>query len=92
MLKVLFGHTSIITADNYFGDFEEEQHVEVAKNFISLQSIAERLTSKEEKEKPFNGASQKVSGGPLLFVALHLQEVKSDLSDAFPLSMQCIKN
>jgi hypothetical protein len=47
MLKDLFGHTSIITADNYFGEFEEEQHVEVAKNFISFQSIEERLANKK---------------------------------------------
>ena len=43
ILKDLFGHTSIITADNYFGQFEEDKHAEIAKNFISFGSIEERL-------------------------------------------------
>lgn len=46
MLKDMFGHTSIITADNYFGEFEEEKQAEVANKFISIGNIEKRLKKK----------------------------------------------
>jgi site-specific recombinase XerD len=51
MLKDLFGHTSIITADNYFGEFDEEQQAEVAKNFISIANIERRLKHNRDNGK-----------------------------------------
>lgn len=42
MLKDLFGHTSIITADNYFGDFEEDKQAEIAKNFMSKTGLSKK--------------------------------------------------
>lgn len=51
MLKDLFGHTSIITADNYFAEFEEEKQVEVAKSYISIGSIEKRLKQPRSNDK-----------------------------------------
>lgn len=42
MLKDMFGHTSIITADNYFGEFEDDKQAEIAKKFMSKTGLSKK--------------------------------------------------
>jgi integrase len=42
-VKDILGHTSIVTADNYYGQFEDEQHTSIFDNIVSLQKIGQRL-------------------------------------------------
>ncbi|HTF20980.1 MAG TPA: phage integrase SAM-like domain-containing protein [Chryseolinea sp.] len=43
--KDILGHTSIVTADNYYGQFEEDQHTSIFDNIVSMNKIKQRLAN-----------------------------------------------
>ncbi len=44
-VKDIFGHTSILTTDNYYDQFEEDQHTSIFNNIVAVDKIKMRLTS-----------------------------------------------
>lgn len=48
MFKDLFGHTSIVTADNYYDAFQDDQLKQVATGIMSLNSIEKRVKGKDK--------------------------------------------
>jgi integrase/recombinase XerD len=52
IVKDLFGHTSILTVDNYFESFQDDQHAELAKSMISIAGIKRKM-KKAKAKKPF---------------------------------------
>ncbi len=42
-VKDILGHTSIVTADNYYDQFEDDQHTSIFNNIVSVQKINQRL-------------------------------------------------
>jgi integrase/recombinase XerD len=48
-VKDILGHTSILTTDNYFDQFEDDKHTSIFDNLISIPKMQERLTQKGPK-------------------------------------------
>lgn len=42
-VKDILGHTSIVTADNYYDQFEEDQHTSIFNTIVAVDKIKERL-------------------------------------------------
>ena len=42
-VKDILGHTSIVTADNYYDQFEDDQHTSIFNNIVSVKKIDQRL-------------------------------------------------
>ncbi|MBX2896880.1 MAG: site-specific integrase [Cyclobacteriaceae bacterium] len=41
--KDIFGHTSIVTADNYYGQFDDDIHASIMANIVSVKKIKSRV-------------------------------------------------
>lgn len=48
-VKDILGHTSILTTDNYFDQFEDDKHTTIFDNLISIPKMQERLAKSDSK-------------------------------------------
>ena len=49
-VKDILGHTSIVTADNYYDQFEDDQHSAIFNSIVSVQKMKERITTANQLE------------------------------------------